>query len=353
MATLRPAGEFDRSYAYDIATIRRRWQWWLLAASILALYTLPLYASDGLVSLANRIGIAIIAAQGLNLLTGYTGQISIGQGAFMIVGGYISALLVARLGLSLFVALPLAGLGAGIVGLTFGLPSLRVKGFYLVMATLAAQMIIPWTARNAFPDVLNGAQGLNVPVPEILGFRFNEPGHLLVLTSTVLIVSTIVAHNVSRSRLGRAFVTIRDNDLAAEILGVDLFRTKLKAFFLAAFYAGVAGSLMAHNLRHIDPSFFGLDRSILLLGMLVVGGLGTNLGPILGAIVIEGLFEAATILGPHLSGIFPAAGISAVTALKPLLFGLTLMLFLILEPRGLAHRWQLIKAAWRLRPFSH
>jgi branched-chain amino acid transport system permease protein len=353
MAVLRPAGEFDRSYAYDMATIRRPWQWWLLITFIVALYALPFYANEGLVSLVNRIGIAIIAVQGLNLLTGYTGQISIGQAAFMTVGGYISTLLVSHLGWPFLLALPVAGLGAGIVGLVFGLPSLRVKGFYLLMATLAAQMIIPWFVRNAFPNVLNGSQGLNVPVPQLFGFQFNEPGRFLYITLTLLILSTTAAHNLSRSRLGRAFVTIRDNDLAAQILGVDLFRYKLQAFFVAAVYAGVAGSLMAHNLRHIDPAIFGLDKSIFLLGMLVVGGLGTNLGPILGTIAVEYLLEAATLLGPRLSHLFPAAGISTVVAFKPLFFGIALMLFLILEPRGLAHRWQLMKAAWRLRPFSH
>ncbi|NOR82525.1 MAG: branched-chain amino acid ABC transporter permease, partial [Ardenticatenales bacterium] len=242
MAMLRPAGEFDTSYTHDMTTIRRRWQWALLFAFILALYALPFYASQGVVSLINRIGITIIAVQGLNLLTGYTGQISLGQAAFMTAGGYISALLVNELGWSFFAALPAAALGAGLVGLFFGLPSLRVKGFYLVMATLAAQFIIPWFTRNAFPDVLNGAQGLNVQVPVLFGFEFNSPQRYIYLTLTVLIFATVVAHNVSRSRLGRAFVAIRDHDLAAELLGVNLFKYKLQAFFLAAVYAGAAGA---------------------------------------------------------------------------------------------------------------
>jgi branched-chain amino acid transport system permease protein len=162
-----------------MATIRRPWQWGLLLASIAALYMLPSYASQSLVSLVNRIGISIIAVQGLNLLTGYTGQISLGQAAFMTAGGYISALLVNNAGWSFFAALPVAALGAGIVGLVFGLPSLRVKGFYLVMATLAAQFIIPWFTRNAFPDVLNRAQGLNVQVPVLFGVEFNSPQRYL------------------------------------------------------------------------------------------------------------------------------------------------------------------------------
>jgi len=353
MAILRPAGEFDASYARDMATIRRPWQWGLLFAFIAALYTLPFYGSQGLVSLVNRIGISIITVQGLNLLTGYTGQISLGQAAFMTVGGYISALLVNNLGWSFFVALPAAALGAGLAGLIFGLPSLRVKGFYLVMATLAAQFIIPWFTRNAFPEVLNGAQGLNVQVPVLFGFEFNTPQRYLYLTLTVLIFSTIVAHNASRSRLGRAFVAIRDNDLAAELLGVNLFAYKLQAFFLAAAFAGLAGSLAAHNIRHINSETFGLIRSVFFLGMLIVGGLGTNLGPILGAIVVEGLIEGATLVGPRFITLFPSTAAGAVQALRPLFFGLVLTAFLIFWPRGLAHYWNLFKAAWRLRPFSN
>lgn len=353
MAVLRPAGEFDTSYARDMAVIRRPWQWALLVAFIVALYALPLYASQSLVSLVNRIGITIIAIQGLNLLTGYTGQISLGQAAFMTAGGYISALLVNNLGWSFLVALPVAALGAGIVGLIFGLPSLRVKGFYLVMATLAAQFIIPWFTRNAFPDVLNGAQGLNVQVPVLFGLVFDTPQRYLYLTLTLLLLSTTVAYNISRSRLGRAFVAIRDNDLAAEVLGVNLFTYKLQAFFLAAVYAGVAGALAAHHIRHLNSETFSLSNSVFYLGMLVVGGLGSNLGPIFGAIVVELLIEGATLFGPFFISIFPSTAAGAVQALRPLFFGIALVLFLIFEPRGLAHRWYLFKAAWRLRPFSH
>ena len=353
MAILRPSGEFDTSYARDIATIRRPWQWGLLFAFIAALYTLPFYGSQSLVSLVNRIGISIITVQGLNLLTGYTGQISLGQAAFMTVGGYISALLVNNLGWSFFAALPVAALGAGLVGLIFGLPSLRVKGFYLVMATLAAQFIIPWFTRNAFPDLLNRAQGLNLQVPVLFGLEFNTPQRYLYLTLTVLIFTTLLAHNASRSRMGRAFVAIRDNDLAAELLGVNLFAYKLQAFFLAAVFAGLAGSLAAHNIRHINSETFGLVDSVIFLGMLIVGGLGSNLGPFFGAMIVELLIEGATLFGPLFISIFPSTAAGAVQALRPLFFGLALTPFLIFEPRGLAHRWYPLKAAWRLRPFSH
>ena len=352
MAVLRPAGDFDESYQHDMATLRQPWQWVVLIVFIAALYALPFYASQTVVALANRALIAIITVQGLNLLTGYTGQISLGQAAFMTVGGYVSTLLVGELGWPFLAALPVAALAAGVIGLLFGLPSLRVKGFYLVMATLAAQLIIPWFTRNAFPDLLNGTQGLNAPVPVIAGIAFDGPQKYLYLSLSLVIVTTVAAHNLSRSRPGRAFVAIRDNDVAAELLGVNVFAYKLRAFFLASVFAGLAGVLQAHYLRHINSETFTLVDSILYLGMLVVGGLGTNLGPIFGAIVITLLVETATVIGPFLFDFFPNAPAGATASIRPLFFGVSLMLFLIFEPRGLAHRWQLIKAGWRLRPFA-
>ena len=166
------------------------------------------------------------------------------------------------------------------------------------------------------------------------------------------------AHNISRSRLGRAFISVRDNDLAAELLGINLFAYKLRAFFLAAVYAGIAGALLAHNLRHINSETIGLVDSILFLGMLVVGGLGTSVGPIFGTIVILLLEELSIYLSPIVITLleplpfFATIGASATAALRPIIFGLALMLFLIFEPRGLAYRWTVTKAAWRLRPFA-
>ncbi|HIP72632.1 MAG TPA: branched-chain amino acid ABC transporter permease [Anaerolineae bacterium] len=378
MAVIRPAGDYDTSYEQDMAVIRTRWQLVLLLVMLAALYTLPLYASNATVSFVNRAAIFIIAVQGLNILTGYTGQISLGQAAFMTVGGYTSALLMGIWGWNFFFALPVAGLVAGLVGLFFGLPSLRVKGFYLVMATLAAQFIIPWATRNLWKDVLNGAQGLNVPVPEItlpvvnglcyLGtqfeaetvrcvYRFSTPSQYIYISLTVLVITTILALNISRTRFGRALISVRDNDLAAELLGINLFQYKLRAFFLASVYAGLAGALLASNLRHINSETIGLNDSIIMLGMLIVGGMGTNVGPFFGTVFMMLLEELAVwatpiIVGLISSGVLPgnAAGVGA--ALRPLIFGTSLALFLIFEPRGMAFRWNLIKASWRLRPFA-
>lgn len=354
MAAIRPAGDFDRSYKQDTAVLRQRWQWILVALALIVAYTAPLWGSAYVVSTMNEIAIAVIAVQGLNVLTGYTGQISLGQAAFMLVGGYTSALATIHLGFPFPLALVTAALGTGLVGLLFGLPSLRVKGFYLAMATLAAQFIIPWVSRQLFPDYLGGTSGrIDVPVPQMFGIAFSEVNQFLYISLTVLLITTLLVLNISRTRLGRALVSVRDNDLAAELLGINLFHYKLRAFFIAAMLAGVAGALKAHSQRGVGTEFgYGLEQSIILLGMLVVGGLGTNIGPFLGVAAIVLLEDLANLTGSSLALLFPEQSARLLTSFRPIFFGLTLMIFLIFEPRGLAHRWQLFKAAWRLRPFS-
>jgi branched-chain amino acid transport system permease protein len=356
MTILRPSGDFDRSYKQDISFLRKPWQWVLLLASIGVMATCPYWGSPYIITTVNRIGYTLIAVQGLNILTGYTGQISLGQAAFMLVGGYVSALTVTHIGLTVFLAIPIGALGAGVVGLIFGLPSLRVKGFYLAMATLAAQFIIPWMTKHTFKDYLGSSQGyIPAAIPIIGTYQFNEPARYIHITLICVLITTVLAANISRTRLGRAFVSIRDNDLAAELLGVDLFKYKLRAFFIAAVFAGLAGALRAHSQRAIGTEVgYNFTESIFLLGMLVIGGLGTNVGPFLGTTFVIVLQDLSNVVGRNLADILPPEMTDRLlTSFRPIFFGLLLMLFLIFEPRGLAHRWQLIKAAWRLRPFSH
>lgn len=352
MGVLRPAGDFDRSYEQDMAILRRPWHLYATIAAILFAYSAPFWADPTTITIANRIAYTIIAVQGLNILTGLAGQISLGQAAFMLVGGYFSALMMTHWGLPIWLTIPLAGIGTGIVGLIFGLPSLRVKGFYLAMATLAAQFIIPWMSRNLFKDWLGGGQGqIPAPVPTMFGFEFKST-NFFFLSLTVLIITTILTNNISRTRLGRAFISVRDNDLAAELLGINLFSYKLRAFFIAAALAGVAGALRAHSERFVGTELgYALPLSITYLGMLVVGGLGSNLGPFFGATMLIVLDRVAIVFGEYLAHIFPSqTGLNS--SFRPIFFGLVLILFLIYEPRGLAHRWNLFKASWRLRPFA-
>jgi len=354
MAVLRPAGDFDRSYQQDMSILRKKWQWALMIAALVTLFTTPLWGSTYIVLTLNRIAYTVVALQGLNLLTGYCGQISLGQAGFMLVGGFISGLASIHWGLPIYLSIPLAAIGTGVAGLIFGLPSLRVKGFYLAMATLAAQFIIPWLSRHTFRDLLGGGKGfIQIPIVEIAGISFAEVSDFLYISLVIVIITTVLAANISRTRLGRAFVSVRDNDLAAELLGVNLFGTKLRAFILAAMLAGVAGALRAHSQRGVGAEFgYGLTESITFLGMLVVGGLGFNLGPFLGATVIILLEDLAIRVGAALAVVFPDQAAGLLSAFRPIFFGVLLMTFLIVEPRGLAYRWQILKASWRLRPFS-
>jgi branched-chain amino acid transport system permease protein len=355
MGILRPAGEFDRSYEYDQAIFRKPWQIYLTIIAIAALYAIPFWGSPLIISTVNRICYTLIAVQGLNILTGYTGQISLGQAAFMLVGGFASALLSIHLGLPIFLSIPAAALIAGGVGLIFGLPSLRVKGFYLAMATLAAQFILPWLSRQPFlATYLGGTEGfIKVPVTVVFGIDFGELSSFVLISITVVLITTVLTVNISRTRLGRALVAVRDNDLAAELLGVNLFSYKLQAFFLAASLAGIAGALRAHSERGVGVELgYDITDSVLFLGMLVIGGLGTNLGPYLGTFFVIVLDLVARSLGDELATLFPGQAAQLQSSFRPIMFGLVLVLFLIFEPRGLAHRWSLFKASWRLRPFS-
>ncbi len=355
MAILRPAGEFDRSYEYDKAIFRQPWQMGLALIAIIAVYLVPLWGSPLIISTVNRICYTLIAVQGLNMLTGYTGQISLGQAAFMLVGGYASALVTIYFGLPIFLAIPVAAVVAGVVGLLFGLPSLRVKGFYLAMATLAAQFILPWLSRQPFLGAyLGGTEGfIKVPETVLFGIQFGELSRFVLISITIVLITTFLTTNISRTRLGRAFVAVRDNDLAAELLGVNLYNYKLKAFFLAASLAGIAGALRAHSERGVGVELgYDITDSVLFLGMLVIGGLGTNIGPYLGTFFVIILDLLARVMGEELATLFPGQAAQLQSSFRPIVFGLILVLFLIFEPRGLAHRWSLFKAAWRLRPFS-
>lgn len=353
MAIARPSGTYDRSYAQDMAIVRTRWQWVLLIAALVLLFSLPAFTSSRFLSVISAICIVLIAVHGLNILTGYCGQISLGQSAFMAVGAYTSGLLTARLGLSFWVALPCAALSAGIVGLVFGLPSLRIKGFYLAMATLAAQFIIPALIVNIRPDITGGVHTLVVPAPSVAGVVCKSSQSMFYIIVPITLLMTFFAKNLVRTGVGRAFVAIRDNDLAAQVMGISVFRYKLLAFFICSVYAGVAGALWAHWVRAINPDHFTLMHSIWFLGMLIVGGMGSTAGAVFGVVVLRILDELTKIFGTYMATIFPALIGSIQAALGVSVYGIVIILFLLFEPRGLAHRWEIFKASYRLRPFSY
>jgi branched-chain amino acid transport system permease protein len=346
-----PAGTRNFNYAEDMSIFRTKMQRVLLAVLILVLLTAPMYWGMRWLSVANLIGITIIAATGLNILTGYCGQLSIGHAGFIAVGAYTSAVLTKQYDFPFLGALICSGILAGLVGMIFGIPSLRVKGFYLAISTIAAQFIILWII-NHWDKVTGGFLGITVPIPSILGIEFDTQKSFYYLLLPIVIIVIFVAKNLARTRVGRAFIAIRDNDLAAEVMGINLFRYKLLAFFIGCFLAGIAGSLMAHWYGSITGEFFSINDSILYIGMIIIGGLGTTLGPIFGVIFIILLQEGIKFIAPSLENIFSLpAGFTA--GLGPMVFGLVIILFLVLEPRGLSHRWQLFKASYRLWPFSY
>jgi len=353
MSIARPCGTYDKTYAQSLAIVRTRWQWVLLAVGLVFLFSMPLWLSGRWLDFVTVTCITLIAVQGLNLLTGYCGQISLGQSALMAVGAYTSAVLTAKLGLSFWIALPLSALSAGAVGLIFGLPSLRVKGFYLAMATLAAQFIIPALIINPLEPFTGGARSLRVPAPEIAGIVCNNPPTIFCIVVPIAVLMTFFAKNIARTGIGRAFVAIRDNDLAAEVAGIDIFRYKLLAFFVCSVYAGIAGCLWAHWVRALNPEHFTLMDSIWFLGMVVVGGMGSTAGAVFGTVFLRAIDELIKTLGMFLSGVFPDWGAMLQGALGPMTFGLVIMLFLIFEPRGLAHLWEVFKISYRLRPFAY
>jgi len=348
---MRPCGTFDERYSQDMAILRIKRHWAALMGALILLYTFPLYGSYYFISLINSFSITIIIVLGLQLVSGYCGQISFGQAAFMAVGAYTSAILTGKLGVSFFLALPLSGMVAGLIGLGGGAPSLRIKGFYLAMATIAIHFVVMWLILHL--QITGTTQGLHPPAPRIAGFEFDSDEKIYYIIVTVMLLMTYGARNIVRTRVGRAFVAIRDNDLAAEVMGVELYRYKLLAFFISCFYAGIAGSLWAHWIQMVHPEQFTLLHALNYIGMLIVGGGGSIPGVFFGVLFLRLLDEGVMFIAPILSSIFPWIGIHPAASMSVSVFGIVLILFLIFEPRGLAHRWEIFKASYRLYPFSH
>ena len=346
-----PCGTRNYTYAEDMAIMRTKTHWVLLFSLLILVFTAPLYLPNYWLGVFNLIGITLIAALGLNILVGYCGQLSIGHAGFIAVGAYTAAILTNRLELPFLVGLICAGLAAGVIGLIFGLPSVRVKGFYLAITTIAAQFIIIWVINHW--SLTGGFVGIKVPYASIGGFVFKSEASQFYLIMTIAALCTFFAKNLVRTKVGRAFIAIRDNDLAAEVMGINQLYYKLLAFFIGCFMAGIAGALLAHWVGFMNAEQFSLAESILYIGMIIIGGLGTTLGPIFGVVFIRLLQQVLTTeVVPFLESTvaLPAGFASGVT---PMLFGLVIILFLVLEPRGLAHRWALFKAAYRLWPFSY
>ena len=344
-------GDYKTTYKEDMVLFQTKFSRFWLAVFILALYAVPPLLGNYTLYVANMICIAVIGALGINILTGFTGQISLGHGAFIGIGAYASGYLTMKLGVPFIIALPCAGLITALFGMVFGIPSLRLKGLYLAIATLAAQFIIEYLMVH-LESITNGVLGLLVDSPSIFGFSFDTDLKYFYLTVTIAILATMYAKNIVRTRPGRAFIAIRDRYISAEVMGVNLFKYKLMAFAISSFLAGIAGSLWAHYVTIITPEHFTIGVSIQYLAMIIIGGLGHIIGSIYGAIFMVLLPEVLRLISESLSSHFPVI-VNLFAAIKEGVFGAIIIGFLIYEPDGLAHRWQMIKAYWKLWPFSY
>ncbi|MEO0318059.1 MAG: hypothetical protein RL404_1736 [Pseudomonadota bacterium] len=292
-----------------------------------------------------------LAALGLNILTGYAGQLSLGSAAFMAVGAFASYNFMLRVpGIPLLAAFVLGGVCAAMVGIVFGLPSLRVRGFYLAASTLATQFFVLWALTKVRWFTNFSSSGvITAQKMSIFGVDFETPDMKYLLVLAVVTVLALAAKNMVRSNIGRCWMAVRDMDVAAEVIGIRLMRTKLLAFAVSSFYCGVAGALYAYAyLGTVEPEAYGLDLSFRVLFMVIIGGLGSILGSFLGAAFI-------VLLPIVLSTVVHAAGISTAVAsnLELMVFGALIIFFLIVEPHGLARLWQIAKEKLRLWPFPH
>ena len=349
----REAGQFKSSYEADgqIFPIRQD-RIGIALLVLLAFVIVPLTASPYFFS-AILIPFLIfsLAALGLNILTGYAGQLSLGSAAFMAVGAFSAYNFVLRVpGIPLLVAFILGGLCAAMVGIVFGLPSLRVRGFYLAASTLATQFFVVWALTKVRWFTNYSSSGvITAQKMQILGIEFDTPASKYLLVLSIVVALALLAKNMVRSNIGRCWMAVRDMDVAAEVIGIKLMRTKLLAFAVSSFYCGVAGALYAYAyLGTVEPEAYSLDLSFRILFMVIIGGLGSIMGSFLGAAFI-------VLLPVLLNTLAHAANISTAVAsnLELMVFGSLIIFFLIVEPHGLARLWQIAKEKLRLWPFPH
>jgi branched-chain amino acid transport system permease protein len=294
------------------------------------LLLIPVAATPYQVYVLDTILIACIGALGLNLLTGYAGQISVGHAGFVGVGAFSAALLASRAGAPLWLSVPAAGCLAAGVGLAVGLPSARIRGLYLAVSTLAAQALITWALSR---PVLAGGGSIAAPRPDLL---HDDRAYYLVLLGMVLLAATFIAR-LSRTHLGRAMLAVRDREIAASVIGINVARVKLAAFALSAFYAGIAGGLLAYLGRSVNYEQFGFDMSIQFLAMIVIGGLASVRGSLIGAVFVTLLPIVLRGIVAPLEAVLPGATSGVISSLQLVLSGVVIVAFMLVQPRGLAH----------------
>ena len=352
----RECGVFKTSYEADMALYPLPIAKWTVAIlAVLFFAVIPLSLHEYYLSIANLVWIAVIGALGLNILVGYTGQVSIGHGAFMSVGAYTAANLATRLDSPWPVNLLAGGLMAAAVGAVVGIPSLRIKGLYLAIATLAGQLIIEWTI-NHVTFISGGVQAsIEVPRPRLGTMVLSSQRDMYFFLLVFVVLAIVGTMNLVRSRVGRAFIAIRDQDIAAEIIGIDIFRYKLLAFAISSFYAGMTGVLYTYFLGIANYEQFQIGVSIDYLAMIIIGGLGSVLGSIFGAIFITLLPIVIRISMENFGDLIFSRQtvLNLIPNLRLMLFGVLIVVFLIVEPDGLNRLWRNIRNYFRIWPFAY
>jgi branched-chain amino acid transport system permease protein len=343
-----PTGIHSLAYAHDARILRtKRSRLWLVAL-VAGLLAYPVIAGPYMLGVFTHMFITLMAVYGLYVTVGMAGQINVAQSAFVGVGAFTAAKL-SEYGIPFYLVIPLAALVTGLVSILFALPAARVKGFYLALTTLAAQVVFPIVILALPMHWLGGLVGMSVEPARIGDLVLGAPVHFYYFTFVLMALLTVAAFNLHRSRFGRAMLAVRDNDVVAEVMGVPVFRTKLLAFFVGSLFAGVAGACTAYFLQFVTVSSFTLFASVWYLGMLIVGGAHSPLGAILGVVFItllqEGLHHVAnTLMQSGASG-------GVLFALTSVALGGCILAALIFEPRGLAHRWSVLRTAFQLWPF--
>lgn len=352
--SFHPCGNYHENYAQELAIFDTWFGRVSLGVFLLLLFGLaPFYLSPYLLYILNSIGIFAIAAIGLNILIGYTGQISLGHGAFFGVGAYAAAILVTRLNVPFYLSIPAAGFITALVGMIIGIPSGRLKGLYLTIATLAGQFIIEYVLIQ-WESLTMGTMGITLPSPSIAGWSISGDKMFFFLIFISLVTTTWFAVNIMRSKFGRAFIAIRDNDRAAEGMGIPIFKYKLLSFAISSFYAGFAGAIWAYYMVSITTEPFNLGLSVEFIAMVIIGGMGNIPGAIFGATFITLLNEGLRYATGILMNVSFITGMGLNMApLREFVFGLAIVLFILLEPKGLAELWRIIRSSFRLWPFSY
>lgn len=348
-----PAGVFATRYERDQALIRTSRQRLALGLFLLFLICVPWLLGPRMVATASVMLITAIVVVGLQINTGHAGQVNLGQAAFMGVGAYTTGVLAVHAGLPFWLTIPLGGASAAVFGFIFGLSAVRIKGFYLALTTIAAQLLFHFLVLNLPSKWLGGSNGLTIAPATLFGYRIADEASIYWLCLVFALVMIFGAYGITRSRHGRAFVAVRDDDVASGMMGIDVVGTKASAFLIGAFYAGIGGGLWAYYVRFVAVDQFTLLNSIWFIAMIIVGGMGSVTGALIGVFTIKLVQEAITSLGPSVVAAFPALSGDVVFATMNVFLGGIIAAFLLFEPRGLMHRWNILKRSYRLWPFPY